>query len=86
MPNEQLFLAITWWQVTLWEDDDVCYGLDQHAQLDFYETFRGKHVTPLQHINLILSQVFDLTVYPDPEPRLWSYCMMLRAYWRISKY
>ena len=31
------FSAISWWeQVTIWwNDDDVCFVLDQHADLDF---------------------------------------------------
>ena len=60
-----------------WNDDEVCFVLDQHAELDFYsasslkQQTAGKHVTPLGHIILIPSQpvfalstnciVFDLT-------------------------
>ena len=49
-------------------DVDVCFALDQNAELDFYSASSLKqqsvdrHVTPLGHISLILSQpVFALT-------------------------
>jgi hypothetical protein len=55
-----------------WNDDDVRFVLDQHAELDFYcasslkQQSAGWHVTPLGHIILILSQpVFALS-------RLWA--------------
>ena len=70
------FLVISWReQVTFWWDDndtDVCFVLDQHAQLDYFsdgslkQQSVGRHVTPLGHIILILSQpptVFALTSY-----------------------
>jgi hypothetical protein len=51
-----------------WDDDEVHFVLDQHAELDFYEAISlkqestGKHVTPLWHIILIQSQpVFALS-------------------------
>ena len=51
-----------------WQDDDVCFVLDQHAKLDFYsassvkQQSMGRHVDPFGHINPIPSQqVFDLT-------------------------
>jgi hypothetical protein len=50
-----------------WDDDEVRFVLDQHAELDFYrasslkQQFAGRHVTRLGHIILIPSQpVFDL--------------------------
>jgi hypothetical protein len=51
-----------------WEDDEVRFVLDQHAELDFYsasslkQQSAGRHVAPLGHIILIPSQpVFALT-------------------------
>jgi hypothetical protein len=51
-----------------WEDDEVRFVLDQHAELDFYsasslkQQSAGRHVAPLRHIILIPSQpVFALT-------------------------
>ena len=68
------FSAIPWWeQVNFqWEEDDdddeVHFVLDQHAELDFCSASSLKqqsvcrHVSPLRHIILILSQpVFALT-------------------------
>jgi hypothetical protein len=61
MPNEQFF--------QLYHGDDyVCFVLNQHAELDFYngsslkQQTVSKHVTLLGHIILILRQpVFALT-------------------------
>ena len=51
-----------------WDDDEVRFVLDQHAELDFYsasslkQQSAGRHVTPLGHIILIPSQpVFALS-------------------------
>ena len=65
------FATISWWeQVNFqWDDDDkVCFILDQQAKLGFYsgislkQQSTGRHVTPLGHIILILSQpVFTLS-------------------------
>ena len=51
-----------------WEDDEVRFVLDQHAELDFYsasslkQQSAGRHVAPLGHIILIPSQpVFALS-------------------------
>jgi hypothetical protein len=51
-----------------WNDDDVHFVLDQHAELDFYsasslkQQSTGRHVAALKHIILIPSQpVFALT-------------------------
>ena len=44
------------------DDDEVCFVLDQHAELDFYsasslkQQSAGRHVAPLGHIILIPSQ------------------------------
>jgi hypothetical protein len=44
------------------EDDEVCFVLDQHANLDFYgasslkQQSAGRYVAPLGHIILILNQ------------------------------
>jgi len=56
--------VISWWeQVNFqWDDDEICFVLDQHAQLDFYSASSLKHVAPLRHIILIPSQpVFALS-------------------------
>ena len=64
------FLAISWReQVNFhWDDDEVCFILDQHAELDFHsgsslkQLSVGRHVAPLGHIILIPSQpVFALS-------------------------
>ena len=51
-----------------WDDDEVRFVLDQHAEIDFYsasslkQQSTGRHVAPLGHIILILSKpVFALT-------------------------
>jgi hypothetical protein len=51
-----------------WDDDEVHFVLDQHAELDFYsasslkQQFADRHVPPLGHIILIPSQpVFALS-------------------------
>jgi hypothetical protein len=44
-----------------WNDDEVCFVLDQHAKLDFYSASLLKqqsmyrHITPIGHIILIPS-------------------------------
>jgi hypothetical protein len=37
MPTQQFFSAISWQeQVNFqWDDDDICFVLDQHAELGF---------------------------------------------------
>jgi hypothetical protein len=68
--NSAIFLAISWRkQVNFqWDNDEVRFVLDQHAELDFYSSSSlkqqsaGKHVAPLGHIILIPSQpVFVLS-------------------------
>ena len=51
-----------------WDDDEVCFVLDQHADLDFYsasslkQQSAGKRFAPLGHIILIPRKpVFVLT-------------------------
>ena len=51
-----------------WNDGDVLFVLDQHAEFDFYsasslkQQSAGRHVTSLRHIIMILSQpVFVVT-------------------------
>jgi len=63
MPNEQFFSHImTRTRYIRWDDDDFHFILDQHPELDFYSASSLKqqsvyrHVTPLRHIILILSQ------------------------------
>ena len=62
--------AISWReQVNFqWDDDEVRFVLDQHAELDFYsasslkQQSAGRHVAPLGHIIMIPSQpVFALS-------------------------
>ena len=63
-PIQQFFLAISWReQVNLqWDDDEVRFVLDQHAELDFCsasslkQQSTGRHVAPLWHIILISTQ------------------------------
>jgi hypothetical protein len=50
-----------------WDDDEVRFDLDQHAELDFYsasslkQQSAGRHVAPLGHI------IYN---YPDSEPNI----------------
>ena len=69
MPIQQFFLAISWQEQVYfqWDDDEVCFVLDQHTELDFYsasslkQQSSDRHVAPLGHIILIPSQpVFTL--------------------------
>ena len=64
------FSVISWQeQVNFqWDDNDVCFLLDQHAKLDFYsasslrQQSADRHVAPLRHIILFLGQpVFALS-------------------------
>ena len=58
------FSAISWQEQVYFQrdDDEVCFVLDQHAELDFHsasslkQQFAGKHVASLEHIILIPSQ------------------------------
>ena len=68
------FSAISWReQVNFqWDDDEVRFVLDKHAELDFYsasllkQQSAGRHVAPRRH-------------YPDSEPTsLCSFSLMLR--------
>ena len=61
--------AISWWEQVKfqWDDDEVCFVLDQNAGLDFYsasslkQQSMGRHVAPLGHNTLIPNQpVFAL--------------------------
>ena len=60
------FSAISRWeQVNFqWNDDEVRFVLDEHAELDLYrasslkQQSADRHVTPLGHIILIPSQPF----------------------------
>jgi hypothetical protein len=65
IPKRQKMLgncsAISWReQINFWwDDDEVCFLLDQHTELDFYRASlmqhqsAGRHVAPLGHIILI---------------------------------
>ena len=64
------FSVISWREQVhdQWDDDEVGFVLDQHAELDFYsasplkQQSAGRHVAPLGHIILIPSQpVFALS-------------------------
>ena len=69
MPIQQFFsyiMART--SYIQWNDGDIRFVQDQHAEFDFFSTsslkqqFAGRHVAPLWHIILIPSQpVFALT-------------------------
>ena len=69
--NSTIFQLCQSWQEQVnfqWDDDEIRFVLDQHAELDFYSASSLKlqsadrHVAPLGHIILILSQpVFALT-------------------------
>jgi hypothetical protein len=69
MPNEQFFsYSMARTRYIQWDDNDVRFVLEQHAQLDFYSASSLKqqsavrHVVPLGHIILISSQpVFALS-------------------------
>ena len=71
-PNRMLFEWVSKWllikhrqreQVNVqWEDDEIRFVLDQHAQLDLYsassliQQSADRHVAPLGHVILIPSQ------------------------------
>ena len=64
------FSAISWQEQDnfQWDNDEVRFVLDLHAELDFYsasslkQQSTGRHVAPLGHIILISSQpVFALS-------------------------
>jgi len=68
--NSAIFLAILWQEQLnfQWDDDEVRFVLDQHAELHFYsasslkQQSTDRHVAPLRHIILIPSQpVFALS-------------------------
>jgi len=72
MPIQQFFsyICISWLeQVNFqWDDNEVCFIFDQHAELDFYsasslkQQSAGRHIAPLGHIILIPNQpVFALS-------------------------
>jgi hypothetical protein len=62
--NSAIFSAISWReQVNFqWDDDEVRFVLEQHAELDFYsasslkQQFAGRHVAPFGHIIMIPNQ------------------------------
>ena len=63
------FSAISWReQVNFqWDDDEVHFVLDKHAELDFYsarslkQQSAGRHVAPLGHILIPSQPVFALS-------------------------
>jgi hypothetical protein len=69
--NAALFSVILWREQVnyQWDDDEVRFVLDQHAEFDFYsasslkQQSAGRNVTPFGHIILILSQpIFALSL------------------------
>ena len=54
-----------------WDDDEVRFVLEQHAELDFYnasslkQQSAGRHVAPLGHIILIPNQPVVLFLLND---------------------
>ena len=83
-PIQQLFSYIMARTVNFkWDDDEVRFVLDQHAELDFYSASSLKqqsaciHVAALGHIILISSQ---------PVLALSPYILMMRAYRGSNKY
>ena len=66
-----------------WDDDEVHFFLDQHAELDFYsvsslkQQTTGTHVALLGHIILIQSQQVFFSS-PDPKGHV-SYCHHLAS-------
>jgi hypothetical protein len=72
MPNDQFFSYIlTRTSFIQWNDCDVHFVLGQHAELDFYsacslkQQSTGRHVAPLEHIILILSQQDPIVMFLD---------------------
>ena len=68
--NSAIFSAISWREQAnfQWDDDEIRFVLDQHAELDFYsasslkQQSEDRHVVSLWHIILIPSQpVFPLS-------------------------
>ena len=63
------FSAISWWeQVNFqWDDDEVRFVLDQHAELDLHSASSlkqqsgGRHVTSLGHILITSQPIFALS-------------------------
>ena len=52
-----------------WDDEEVCFVLDQNVELDFYsaswlkQQSVGRHVAPLGHIFLIPSQAVFVSFF-----------------------
>ena len=62
-PNEQFFSNIMWRKGYIqWDDNDIHFVPDQHAEFDFYSASSlkqqsvGRHVAPLGYVILISSQ------------------------------
>jgi hypothetical protein len=64
------FSAISWWEQVIfqWNDDEVHFVLDQHAELEFYsakllkQQSADRHVAPLGHIiPILLNDAHDHT-------------------------
>ena len=68
LTSEQFFSSMTRTSYIWWDDDYVCYVLDQHAELDFYSTspliqqFASKHVAPLGQKKMNLCQPILLSL------------------------
>jgi hypothetical protein len=56
--NAAIFHLLSY--IIQWDDDEICFVLDQHSELDFYsasslkQQSAGRHVAPLGHIILCL--------------------------------
>jgi hypothetical protein len=73
--NSAIFSARSWREQAnfQWDDDEVHFVLDQHAELNFYsvsslkQQFADRHVAPLGHIILIPCQpVLVNSLWFDP--------------------
>jgi hypothetical protein len=85
-PTQQCFSYISWREQVNFQldDDEVCFVLDQHAQLDFYsagslkQQSTDRHVTPHGHISLIPSQpVFCGSIKLEKSLAHWCYTTYL---------
>ena len=86
------FSAISWReQINFqWDDDEVRFVLDQHAELDLYSASSlkqqsvGRHVAPLWHVILIPSQpVFAQYKFSSLS---WFFCLnQLKLFYCLNK-
>ena len=76
--NSAIFSAISWWQQVnfQWDDDEVNFVLDQHAELDFHSAISLKQQSADRFWNII----------PIPSQLVCSFSLMLSAKQRSNKY